>query len=131
METYLIRSTKTGREYRRSFGSSEDCYHWIVNHLDLSDDWRYGLSGVRVETREVPPSWNDCSGHHGWTEYRVKIDGKTILDTFGQGDFFEDEEHAITTAKILHAKALWETIDGELGDTVQALEVEIKERNRS
>ena len=101
METYLIRSTKTVQEYRRSFGSSEDCYHWIVNHLDLSEDWRYGLSGVQVETREVPPSWSDCSGHHGWTEYRVKIDGKTILDTFGQGDFFDDEEHAIECAKEL------------------------------
>lgn len=87
METYLIRSTKTGQEYRRSFGSSED--------------WRYGVAGIQVETREVPPSWNDCSGHHGWTEYRVKIDGKTILDTFGQGDFFDDEEHAIECAKEL------------------------------
>lgn len=102
METYLIRSKKTGEEYRRPFGSDEDCYHWIVNHLDLSQDWRYGVAGIRVEEREVPPSWDDCSGHSGWTEYRIKIDGKTILDTFGQGCAgFEDKEHAIETAKQL------------------------------
>ena len=60
---------------------------------------------IKVETREVPPSWNDCSGHSGWTEYRVKINGKTVLDTFGEGDFFEDKEHAIEAAKYLMSES--------------------------
>ena len=49
MKTYLIRSKKTGEEYRRQFETDEDCYHWIVNHLDLSGDWRYGVAGSSSE----------------------------------------------------------------------------------
>ena len=96
---YRIHSEKTNEEYRRPFGSDSECYQWIINHLDLSLSWRYGISGIQVQTREIPPSWNDCSGHHGWTEYQIRIDGKLVLDTFGMGDCFEDKDHAIETAK--------------------------------
>ena len=50
---------------------------------------------IQVQTREIPPSWNDCCGHHGWTEYQVRINGVKILDFHK----FDDESHAIETAK--------------------------------
>ena len=56
---------------------------------------------IRVEERHEPARWNDCSGTCAYAEYRVWIDGKLVLDTFYEGDYFEDREHAIDCAKYL------------------------------
>ena len=35
-QTYRIYNKKDNEKYYRTFNNNSDCYHWIVNHLDLS-----------------------------------------------------------------------------------------------
>ena len=55
---------------------------------------------IRTDYREVPPSWSDCCGTYGFTEWRVWVDGVLIIDEFDTGrTCFDDEAHAIDTAR--------------------------------
>ncbi len=38
---YLIVSGADDTQYERNFFSDEDCRHWIINHLDLSNNWTF------------------------------------------------------------------------------------------
>ena len=38
---YLIYNNEDNQHYIIYFHNSEDCYHWIVNTLDLSKDWNF------------------------------------------------------------------------------------------
>jgi hypothetical protein len=54
---------------------------------------------IKTECNEVPPSWSDCCGTHGFTEWRVWVDGVLIIDEIGTGGTcFDDEAHAIECA---------------------------------
>ena len=57
---------------------------------------------VTTQTRYEEPQWNDCSGHSGWEEYKVWVNGELIIDTFHQGGYFDSESYAIETAKDLY-----------------------------
>ena len=38
---YNIYNDKDNESYCRIFESKNECYHWIVNHLDLSKNWNF------------------------------------------------------------------------------------------
>ena len=38
---YHITNKKNKYEFIKKFKNDEECYHWIVNHLDLSLEWVY------------------------------------------------------------------------------------------
>ena len=49
-KTYKIYNKKDNENYFRTFKTNSDCYHWIVNHLDLSKDWSYDYKESRLVT---------------------------------------------------------------------------------
>jgi len=55
---------------------------------------------IRTNSRDVPPSWSDCCGSYGFTEWRVWINGELIIDEFDTGgSCFDDEAHAVESAR--------------------------------
>ena len=54
-KTYKIYNKKDNENYFRTFNTNSDCYHWIVNHLDLSKEWSYDYKelGCISKTRFV------------------------------------------------------------------------------
>ena len=38
---YLIYNNEDNQHYIIYFHNIDDCYHWIVNTLDLSKDWNF------------------------------------------------------------------------------------------
>ena len=53
---YIIANNKDNEKYYKKFKSSVDCRHWIINHLDLSKEWKFcnGLYFVGVSI-----NWNN------------------------------------------------------------------------
>ena len=49
-KTYKIYNKKDNENYFRTFNTNSDCYHWIVNHLDLSKEWSYDYKEPRLVT---------------------------------------------------------------------------------
>ena len=43
MKRYRITNNKNEDTYFKYFKDSEECYHWVVNTLDLSLEWTYNL----------------------------------------------------------------------------------------
>jgi len=39
MNTYLITNNKNSDSYTKDFSNTSEARHWIINHLDLSNDW--------------------------------------------------------------------------------------------
>ena len=68
---------------------------------------------IKTDSRDVPPSWSDCSGTYGYEEWRVWIDGQLIVDEFGTGGaFFDDEAHAISVARwLVENPVSWEIVN--------------------
>jgi hypothetical protein len=48
--TYKIYNKKDNENYFKTFNTNSDCYHWIVNHLDLSKEWSYDYKERRLVT---------------------------------------------------------------------------------
>ena len=50
MSKYMIENDKDDEVYFKKFKSSNECRHWIINHLDLSKNWKFcnGLYFVNV-----------------------------------------------------------------------------------
>lgn len=38
--TFLIKNNKDNEYYLKEFNNSNDCRNWIINHLDLSKNWK-------------------------------------------------------------------------------------------
>jgi hypothetical protein len=47
---YKIYNNKDNESYFKEFNSYDDCYHWIVNHLDLSKGWNMDHKVRRLVT---------------------------------------------------------------------------------
>ena len=43
MKRYRITNSTNEDAYFKYFKDSEECYHWVVNTLDLSLEWTYNL----------------------------------------------------------------------------------------
>ncbi len=41
MEYYLIKSGNQKENHIKAFQTKEECYHWVVNNLDLSMNWSF------------------------------------------------------------------------------------------
>ena len=41
MKKFFIQNLKTDETYKKSFVDTEECKHWIINHLDLSLNWGF------------------------------------------------------------------------------------------
>ena len=51
---YNIYNDKDNESYCRVFESKNECYHWIVNHLDLSKNWNMDFKAPRFVTITEP-----------------------------------------------------------------------------
>lgn len=40
-ETYVIYNESNTTRYVKEFATASDCRHWIINHLDLSEEWNH------------------------------------------------------------------------------------------
>jgi hypothetical protein len=55
---------------------------------------------IRTQCNEVAPTWSDCCGIFGFTEWRVWVNGALVIDEIGTGyGCFDNESDAISTAQ--------------------------------
>lgn len=51
MKEYIFTNETNSETHKQSFNNSEEAYHWLVNHLDLSLKWSV------KEAQEDPYFW--------------------------------------------------------------------------
>jgi hypothetical protein len=49
MENYVIENSTNNKVFVKKFNDSSECYHWVVNHLDLSLNWTYDRLNYLIE----------------------------------------------------------------------------------
>ena len=47
---YKIYNNKDSEKYYKEFDNYNDCYQWVVNHLDLSKEWSVDSKVKRLVT---------------------------------------------------------------------------------
>jgi len=45
MNTYLITNNKNSENYAKQFPNESEARHWVINHLDLSNEWNIKKGG--------------------------------------------------------------------------------------
>ena len=45
MNTYLITNNKNSENYTKQFPNESEARHWVINHLDLSNEWNIKKGG--------------------------------------------------------------------------------------
>jgi|TARA_R100000781_G_C4040550_1_gene113817 hypothetical protein len=61
---YKIYNNKDNETYYKEFDNYNDCYHWVVNHLDLSKEWSVDSKVKRLvtETNHINEDLSNCDG---------------------------------------------------------------------
>ena len=61
---YRIYNNKDSEIYYKEFDNYNDCYEWVVNHLDLSKEWSVDSKVKRLvtETNHINEDLGNCNG---------------------------------------------------------------------